>query len=353
MPDTIQFKYGDQIINRYVADGRKLFTEYFTKLIELSTPIGANTVYSWVYNRSLYELKGNGYVGNMEYSSALNTTDTKTHTLLRVHNPEGYTNNFNNPFTYTYFYYFRRDHLGNTREVWQAPFTNYLAGNRIDPGNVVQRTQYYPNGLPWSEGLNPDNQPYKYNGKEFVEMNGYDTYDYGARGYYAEMGGFMSVDPLTEKKPWNSPYVYCRGNPVNRIDVDGRIDWPLNGISAVNKRDVSGGGYGLANSVVRTSTYLDTNRPPGASNPHCGIDYRASVGTPFYSLGDGTVTTIGSSNKGGNFISVEYQNGDIVTFRHISNSTNGLKVGSNVFEGQPLGETGNTGTKAAHLHIDA
>ena len=96
LPDTVQFKYGNQIINRYAADGRKLYTEYFTKLIQLSTPIGADTVYSWVYNRSLYNLKGNDYVGNMEYSSAVNTAGTKTHTLLRVHNPEGYSNNFNN-----------------------------------------------------------------------------------------------------------------------------------------------------------------------------------------------------------------------------------------------------------------
>lgn len=31
----------------------------------------------------------------------------------------------------------------------------------------------------------------------------------------------------------------------------------------------------------------------------------------------------------------------------------GLEVGSEVFEGQVLGETGKTGTRQAHLHIDA
>jgi len=35
---------------------------------------------------------------------------------------------------------------------------------------------------------------------------------------------FTSVDPLAEKKPWMSPYVYCSDNPVNRIDPDGRDD---------------------------------------------------------------------------------------------------------------------------------
>jgi len=36
---------------------------------------------------------------------------------------------------------------------------------------------------------------------------------------------FTNVDPLAEKKPWISPYAYCSGNPANRIDPDGRIDY--------------------------------------------------------------------------------------------------------------------------------
>jgi RHS repeat-associated protein len=89
---------------------------------------------------------------------------------------------------------------------------------------TVQSTQYYPSGLPWasiasdSTGL----QERKYNGKEFVEMHGYDTYDYGARGYYAAMGRFICVDPLAEMDYSVSPYAYCGDNPINRIDPDGR-----------------------------------------------------------------------------------------------------------------------------------
>ena len=88
----------------------------------------------------------------------------------------------------------------------------------------MQRNRYYPSGLPWSDGTGVSAQPYKYNGKEFVEMHGLDTYDYGARGYYPAMGRFMSVDPLAEKHYNISPYVYCANNPVNLIDPDG-MDW--------------------------------------------------------------------------------------------------------------------------------
>jgi RHS repeat-associated protein len=88
---------------------------------------------------------------------------------------------------------------------------------------VQQRTQYYPSGLLWVSGSSdePIFQPYKYNGKEFVETHGYDTYDYGARGYYPAIGRFTTVDPLAEKYYSISPYAYCAGNPVNRIDPTG------------------------------------------------------------------------------------------------------------------------------------
>jgi len=52
-------------------------------------------------------------------------------------------------------------------------------------------------------------------------MNGYDTYDYGARGYYPAIGRFTTVDLLAERNYSVSPYAYCSGNPVNRIDPDG------------------------------------------------------------------------------------------------------------------------------------
>jgi hypothetical protein len=55
-------------------------------------------------------------------------------------------------------------------------------------------------------------------------MNGYDGYDYGARTYFPDRNGWPTLDPLAEKNYSISPYAYCGGNPVNRIDPDGRFD---------------------------------------------------------------------------------------------------------------------------------
>ena len=55
-------------------------------------------------------------------------------------------------------------------------------------------------------------------------MHGLNLHDYQARQYDATIGMFTSMDPLCEKYYHISPYVYCGGNPVNRVDPDGK-DW--------------------------------------------------------------------------------------------------------------------------------
>lgn len=53
-------------------------------------------------------------------------------------------------------------------------------------------------------------------------MHGLNTYDYGARQYDPIAGRWDRVDPLCEKYYSVSPYAYCAGDPVNKIDPDGR-----------------------------------------------------------------------------------------------------------------------------------
>ncbi len=54
---------------------------------------------------------------------------------------------------------------------------------------------------------------------------------YGARFYWSEvLTGWLSVDPMVDKYPNISPYHYCHWNPINLIDLDGRLDdeWKVN-----------------------------------------------------------------------------------------------------------------------------
>ncbi|MEA4935443.1 MAG: DUF6443 domain-containing protein [Paludibacter sp.] len=229
LPDTVQFKNGSQIINRYSADGRKLGTRYVTVTSGLYQPLNPGEVLHGleIHENGDVTIHGTDYVGNIEYGTdrcwGCHTTGEPVDTrwLDRVHNEEGYAINAQTPIPL--YNYYRKDHLGNNREVWRAPYTwNGTSYSAV----TVQRTQYYPSGLPWKSNTGdlPGTQPYKYGGKEFIETHGYDSYDFHARMRMGAVPVFETFDPLAEKRPWESPYCYAGNNPIRFIDPDGR-DW--------------------------------------------------------------------------------------------------------------------------------
>ena len=66
------------------------------------------------------------------------------------------------------------------------------------------------------------NYRYGFNGKELdKEVSGTTTYDYGFRIYSPALGRFLSVDPLTKKYPWYTPYQFAGNMPIRYIDLDG------------------------------------------------------------------------------------------------------------------------------------
>ncbi|VBB45388.1 conserved exported hypothetical protein [uncultured Paludibacter sp.] len=213
LPEVVQFKDGHQIINQYDASGKKLSSRYYTILMKSEVPV-INTlqvgqVLNLQYNMDIIDETGTFYVDNFEYG--FNGCDPGWYWVDKVYNAEGYVTRLD--YGANYYYYFRKDHLGNNREVWLA-----------NTGATVQRTQYYPSGLPWAEGTGQDVQNKKYNGKEFVEAHGLDEYDSEARWYYPAIMRTTTLDPLAEKYYSISPYVWCGNNPVNRVDLNG-MDW--------------------------------------------------------------------------------------------------------------------------------
>ncbi|MDR1003800.1 MAG: hypothetical protein LBL97_02150 [Prevotellaceae bacterium] len=129
----------------------------------------------------------------------------ENNTLKRILVDGGYIENG------TYYYYLT-DHLGNNRVVANAS------------GTVQQTNHYYPYGMLFGTSVTTTGQPYKYGAKEFDGDKNLFWSDFEARQYYATVPGFTTMDPLAEKYPSMSPYVYCAGNPINAIDPDGR-DW--------------------------------------------------------------------------------------------------------------------------------
>jgi len=107
----------------------------------------------------------------------------------------------------TFFYH--SDHLGST---------SYITD---DKANITQYDAYLPYGeLLVDEHSSSEELPYKFNGKEMDEETG--LYYYGARYMDPKISMWLGVDPMIEKYPEISPYIYCHNNPIVLIDPDGR-----------------------------------------------------------------------------------------------------------------------------------
>ena len=207
LPDTIQFVNGNQIVHRYDAAGNRLATDYYTRKVNVTVPLG--DVFSATDSLSNYYVTRDAFHNHIVYE--VDTNDMFG--IEFVHNPEGYIR-YNNMNEHYHFYYIK-DHLGNVRETYKIP--------NADTKECVQRMLYYPSGLPWAASAGASEQPWKYNGKEFVEMHGLDEYDSEARWYYPAICRTTTMDPLAETYYGTSPYAWCGNNPIRNIDPDGRI----------------------------------------------------------------------------------------------------------------------------------
>jgi RHS repeat-associated protein len=103
-------------------------------------------------------------------------------------------------------HYYVRDYQGNNVAVIDSV------------GTAVQTTNYYPYGTPWS---NINSHPFLYSDKEWQTTYGANRYSHGARYYVPSLFNFSTPDPLAEKHPDVSTYIYCVGNPIMNIDPLG------------------------------------------------------------------------------------------------------------------------------------
>ena len=148
-------------------------------------------------------------------------------------------------------YYTHGDHLGSANWITDAD------------GKPVQYIHYAPYGeqiankTPYGY-----DERFKFTGKERDWETGYDYF--GARFYDHRKGIWNSVDPLADKYPNVTPYLYCNGNPIMLVDPDGRS----------TKDVIIGYSLGILTSLIPGTSFLRDTYTPNSS-----VDYNTALAT--------------------------------------------------------------------------
>ena len=108
-------------------------------------------------------------------------------------------------------YWYHPDHLGSSSWI---TYTD---------GEAVQHLHY----LPWGEDYVDQRTTnwsalHTFSAKEKDVETGLSYF--GSRYYSSDLSIWLSVDPMSDKYPSLSPYVYCANNPVKLVDPNGE-DW--------------------------------------------------------------------------------------------------------------------------------
>ena len=172
--------------------------------------------YSWFADGSKYSVLDNSnngycYIGSLIYASnngnlQIESTDFAGGRINLVENTS--TNALSQDIQYHH-----KDHLGSVRAITD------------NSGSVIEQNAYYPFGSRHTFGNTyaQTTNRFKFNGKEEQTTGNLNYLDYGARMYDANIGRWITQDPLAEKYYSQSPYNYCGGNPVLRIDYEGKF----------------------------------------------------------------------------------------------------------------------------------
>ncbi|MBA1834921.1 peptidoglycan DD-metalloendopeptidase family protein [Corynebacterium sp. zg912] len=103
--------------------------------------------------------------------------------------------------------------------------------------------------------------------------------------------------------------------------------------------------------VVPASGHYTSGFGPRWGSVHQGIDIANSLGTPIYSVMDGTVIAAGPATGFGNWVVIKHDGGEVSVYGHMRHYD--VAVGQRVSAGQKIASIGSEGQSTGpHLHFE-
>ena len=219
------------------------FFEYI--IMETRTNIGKNPAGSFIagYKQTIDKsLDSVGYSGNISIDPVFNSIGSQI-----AQRPQKY--------------YYHYNHQGSVSLV------------TYQNGTLQQHLQYLPyGGIFVDHRTGSYSSPYTFSAKEKDSESGYNYF--GARYYTDNIMMWLSVDPMSDERPWISPYNYCQWNPIGRVDTWGMLDaeWSIDKEGKFTKlndndhKDANGNEVDVlynsrGESINVTKGTLDQNQP--------------------------------------------------------------------------------------------
>jgi RHS repeat-associated protein len=257
---TTSSSYYDVLLNYYTAQaGETQATgNYYTKAQYLAWTAGLNAWGSTYYNQLLtyyltqsqhfteelnleeLMLYGSARLGSIAPNLNMRKLDFDGSYSYVTGDYTNVTNKVDSIFAVNYYYktltrsqkrYELTNHLGNVLAVINDQWKTVCTGTtytRVD-ATVIQVSDYSAFGAPlpgrtWNAVIvNAVKYKYGFNGEEKDDEtygNG-NEYDLGERFYDPRLGRMLSLDPLMQQYPWQSPFAYCGNSPISSVDVNG------------------------------------------------------------------------------------------------------------------------------------
>ena len=133
--------------------------------------------------------------------------------------------------------------------------------------------------------------------------------------------------------------------------VTGLIDQLDKAVSAAEQRLANGIPIGSGSAVRPAAGAYTSGYGPRWGTFHHGIDIAGPVGTPIYSVMNGTVINSGPASGYGNWIRIRHDDGSMAVYGHMVSLD--VSVGQRVSAGQKIAGMGNEGhSTGSHLHFE-